>query len=346
MLRVLVADDSAVTRQYLAHLLGQDPALKVVGMARDGVEACEQAETLRPDVIIMDVHMPRRDGYEATRHIMERAPTPIVMVSASVDPAEVTTTFQAIQAGALAILEKPRGPDHAEEARDTRRLIETVKLMAEVRVVRRWPRNPRTAKPKTLPAPRAGETRIIAIGASTGGPQVLVDILGRLPGSLTVPIVIVQHMTPGFSVGLAEWLDRESKLTVKLAQAGELALPGTAYIAPDGAQLGITPIGRFHLTAENSHGDICPSASFLFDSVAEAYGPAAVGILLTGMGHDGASGLKHLRERGGVTIAQDEETSAIFGMPAAAIKLGAAQHVLAPSEIAQMICALAGAVGR
>ena len=352
MIRVLVVEDSAVTREYLAYLLGQDPALQVVGTARDGLEAVAQAERLKPDVILMDVYMPRMNGFEATRHIMERIPTPIVIVSASVLRDEVAMTFEALKAGALTVAQKPIGPDHPDQAESVRRLVETVKLMAEVKVVRRWPRSrdqgsgvrdrgeltvPRPLTP--VPSPPQ-KIRLIAIGASTGGPQVVADILARLPRDLAAPVLIVQHIAPGFTAGLAEWLGQATPLGVKLAESGETTRPGTVYLAPEGSQMGITQAGGIRLTKGSADDGFCPSASYLFESAAEAYGGAAIGILLTGMGRDGAAGLKRLLEAGGVTIAQDEESCVIFGMPGEAIRLGAAQYVLPPQQISETICSL------
>jgi len=340
MIRVLVADDSATVREYLAYVLGDDPALEVVGTARDGQEAVEQVERLKPDIVVMDVHMPRMNGFEATRQIMERTPTPIVIVSASISREEVALTFEALKAGALTVVDKPGGPDHPKHAESARRLVETVRLMAEVKVVRRWPRRERLAPPPMPSLTPERKIRLIAIGASTGGPQTVAEILGRLPGDLAVPILIVQHIAPGFTEGLAEWLDQTTPLAVKLAETGESVRSGTVYLARDGFQTGIKKDGRIRLTKEPMEDGFCPSASYLFQSVAEAYGRSAIGILLTGMGRDGAAGLKRLREVGGVTVAQDEESSVIFGMPGEAVRLGAAEHVLSPEEISVMIRSL------
>lgn len=223
MIRVLVADDSATVREYLIFLLGQDPELQVVGAACNGREAVEQAERLRPDVILMDVHMPRMNGYEATRQIMERVPMPIVMVSASLSRDEVAMTFEALKAGALMVVEKPGGPDHPSHAEAAKRLVEAVKLMAEVKVVRRWRTKEQVACPPTV---RARQFRVVAIGASTGGPQVVAEILRGLPRDLEVPLLVVQHIAPGFTRGLSEWLGMETRLTVKLAEAARRSGPG------------------------------------------------------------------------------------------------------------------------
>jgi len=342
MIRVLLAEDSAVTREYLVYLLDQDPVLRVVGTAPNGLEAVKQAEQIKPDIIVMDVHMPVMNGFEATRKIMERVPAPIVMISASLSREETALTFEALSAGALTVVDKPGGLDHPEHAESARRLVQTVKLMAEVKVVRRWPRRERPVPPSPIPTRPDRKIRLIAIGASTGGPPVLAQILRGLPPDLTVPVLIVQHIAPGFTEGLAEWLGQGTPLGVKVAQPGEAVRSGIVYLAPDRFQMGITKDGRIHLRGGPMADGFCPSASYLFESVAEGYGRSAIGILLTGMGRDGAAGLKRLREAGGATIAQDENTSVVFGMPQEAIRLGAAEYVLSPEQIARLIRTLVG----
>lgn len=345
MIRVLIAEDSAATREYLVSLLDADPALGAAGIARDGMEAVEQAERLRPDVILMDVHMPRLNGFEATRLIMERVPTPIVVVSASYSRDQEALTFEALRAGALAVVEKPPGPDHPGQPESARKLRETLRLMAEVKVVRRWPRRVHPAPPGPPPVSAAAPgrpLRLVAIGASTGGPAALCEILEELPGDLEAPILVVQHIAPGFTQGLVEWLDQGTELVVKLAQDGEQVRPGTVYVAPEGAQMGITAAGRIQLDADPGSDGFRPSASHLLAAVTRAYGRSALGVILTGMGRDGAQALLHLREAGGTTIAQDEATSVVFGMPGEAVRLGAAQYVLSPARIAETIRLLVG----
>jgi two-component system chemotaxis response regulator CheB len=337
MIRVMVAEDSAVTREYLDHLLSQDPALEVVGTVQNGLEAVEQAQRLRPDVILMDVHMPLMNGYEATRQIMERIPTPIVMVSSNMSHDQVAMTFEALKAGALTVLDKPYGLGHPDCDKTASQLQETVRLMAGVKVIRRWPRRDRSAPSPTLPVRACSNIQLIVIGASTGGPTVIVEILGSLPLNFPVPILVVQHIATGFTPGLVKWVGQSTPLQVKLAESGETAQPGTVYLAPHGAQMGITKHLQIHLNKEPTENHFCPSVSYLFESVAKAFGQSAMGILLTGMGQDGAGGLLQLSKAGGVTIAQDEETSVIFGMPGEAIRLGAAQYVLSPGQIAELL---------
>jgi two-component system chemotaxis response regulator CheB len=286
-------------------------------------------------VIVMDLEMPRIDGYEATRRIMERVPTPIVMVSAHASQFD-SKVFEALRVGALVLLNKPEGPGHPDAAAAALRLVATVKLMAEVRVVRRWAaREP--ARPTASVAINGRRIRVVAIGASAGGPPTVAEILAELPATLPCPVLLVQHIATGFAAGLAEWLARSTALAVRLAEDGAAARPGVVYVAPDGVQMGIGADGGITLTDEVEADGFRPSASYLMRSVARAHGASAIGVLLTGMGRDGAAGLLELRNAGGITIAQDRESSVVFGMPMEAIRLGAAEHVLPPSRISETI---------
>lgn len=342
MIKVLVVEDSPTVRDFLIHLLGSDPAIQVVGTAGNGEEALEAAIRYRPDVITMDIRMPKMDGLEATRRIMETRPIPIVIVSGNVDPTEATMTFRAMEAGALAVIPRPDGIGHPRHEISKRELLQTVKLMAEVKVIRRWPKAQHRTATSAQPLPRTvksapAKIQLIAIGASTGGPPALQTILSGLPKGLPVPVLIVQHIATGFVEGFMEWLNRSSRLPVHIAMQDEYVHPGHAYVAPDGVQMGISRNGTIALSlvkAENGH---CPSVSYLFRSVTNAYGTNAVGVLLTGMGHDGAAELKLLREKGAVTIAQDKESSIVHGMPGVAIGMGAAAYVLSPERIAMML---------
>jgi two-component system chemotaxis response regulator CheB len=340
VIRVVVAEDSAVSRELLVHILAQGPELAVVGAARDGEEAIRITERVRPDVVLMDIHMPKLDGYHATGWIMQNAPTPIVMITAA-DTRETALALEALRVGALTLLPKPPALDHPDHAAAARELVETVRLMADVKVVRRRAtrRDPRAHHPPAVAGER--RVRVVAIGASTGGPQALATILARLPRDLAVPLLVVQHIAPDFVGGLAAWLSAQTHLGVRVAVDGEAARPGTVYFAPDDAQMGITRAGRIRLSAEAARNGPCPSISHLFLSVAESYGQAAVGVLLSGMGADGAAGLLRLRRTGALTIAQHEETCVVFGMPREAIRIGAAAHVLAPTAVAELIRSLA-----
>ena len=340
MIKVLVVDDSSVTRELIVHILNEDPGIRVVGTASNGEEALEAVQRMQPDVITMDVHMPKLDGLEATRRIMETYPTPIIVVSGSMNPHDVAMTFRVTEAGALAALPLPTD---TVTARD---LVQTVKLMAEVKVVRRWVRV-QCKKPATQPVDAElaqytpAKVRVVALGASTGGPIILKTILDGLPGNFPAPVLIVQHMSVGFSHGFVEWLSQSSALPIRLAAHGEPILPAHVYVAPDEFQMQVKNDGRIALTRDEQENGMRPSASYLFRSVAEVYGCNAVAGLLTGMGRDGASELKLLRERGAVTFAQNKERSVVHGMPGEAIRLDAAMFVLAPSEIAPLLTKLA-----
>jgi two-component system chemotaxis response regulator CheB len=286
----------------------------------------------------MDVNMPKMDGFEATRIIMESNPVPVVIVSSVWKPDEVATTFRAVEAGAVAVVAKPSGPEHRDHAADVKRLVDTVRLMSEVRVVRRRWRNPMpSSTAPIIPTGLRSETCIVAIGASTGGPTVLQTILSSIPKTFPVPILMVQHIAQGFTQGLTQWLAETSGFNVRIATQFELAMPATAYFAPEGNHIAIGRDGRIVLSTEPPDNGIRPSIGRLFASVAAAYASRGAGVLLTGMGRDGAEQLKLIRERGGLSIAQNKESSLVFGMPGEAIKLQAAEHVLSPSQIAALL---------
>jgi two-component system chemotaxis response regulator CheB len=342
MIKVLIVEDSPVVRDLLTFILSSDPAIQVIGTARDGEEAVRAVRDKKPDIVTMDIVMPKMDGYQATRIIMENTPTPIVIVSASWDPGEVEKTFKAMEAGALAVLEKPVGIDHPNYGRITKELIQTVKLMAEVRVVRRRPRASHgKAAPVVSPdndtLPTTTDLRVVTIGASTGGPPVIETILSGLPKEFPAPLLIVQHIAAGFVQGFADWLARSSGFPVKVASHGEYPLPGRAYLAPDNLHMGVGSGGRILLSTDEPENSLRPAVSRLFRSVAEVFGQYAAGVLLTGMGKDGARELRLMREKGAVTIAQDKESSVVYGMPGEAVALNAATYVLPPARIAEFL---------
>ena len=340
-IKVLVVEDSPVVREFLVHVLRSDAAIEVIGVAGDGEDAVRAAGELRPDLITMDIHMPKLDGLEATRQIMQTAPVPIVIVSGSANGGEVAATFRAVEAGAVSFVARPRGIGHPEHAATAKELIQTVKAMAEVKVVRRWPRGRAAGHGRREPAVAARPVRVAAIGASTGGPLALQSILAGIPAGSPLSILIVQHMAPGFIEGFVNWLAPASALRLQLAAPGAPLLPGCAYVAPDGCHLQLDPGNRLsliHGEPENGHR---PSVCSLFRSVAEACGPQAAGVLLTGMGRDGAAGLKRMREKGAITIAQNRESSIVYGMPAEAVRLDAAEYVLPPERIAAALATLA-----
>ena len=343
MIRVLIVEDSPVEQELLRHLLDADPQLEVVGVAGDGEQAIAEVARLQPDLVTMDIHMPRLNGFDTTRRIMEQHPVPIVIVSGSFSRRDLDKTFRAMEAGALALVRKPRGIGHPAHQQDVRELLDTVKAMAEVTVIRRWPPQRReVSPPQPLPAPprKAEALSVIAIGASTGGPTTLRQILELLPSDLPVPLLVVQHMAKGFTTGLADWLAATTGLSVHLARNGETPLPGHVYLAPDNVHLQLGPDRRLRLCADPPENGLRPAVASLFRSVAASCGPHAMGILLTGMGRDGAAELGDIRRQGGVTVAQDEGSAIVFGMPGEAVRIGAAEFVLPPGRIAQLICRL------
>ncbi len=330
MIRVLIAEDSATTLELLCSMLESDAEIRVVGRAKNGAEAVALTKTVRPDVVVMDIHMPVLDGFRATRQIMIESPTPIVIVSATLDVKAVDVSLHALRLGALSVLEKPLGPGAEDYPETCARFIATIRAMSAVKVVRRWAENSMPAA--ELTAEQRSPLQIIAVAASTGGPTALLRLLSDLPPSLPVPVLIVQHMAPGFVAGLANWLSEGSGLKVQVAQTGERLENGVAYLAPDDHHLGLLDRRTLQVSSTPPCGGFRPSGTYLFESVARVYGSSAVGVILTGMGDDGCTGLGALRRAGGRIIAQDEATSVVFGMPAAAIAAGLV-HLTLPIDL-------------
>lgn len=340
-IRVLIVEDTRVVAEFLTHVLRSDARIDVVGVAVDGEEAVAAAQRLSPDVITMDINMPKMDGFEATRRIMEVRPVPIVVVCGALSTDEVAINFRAVEAGALAVIARP---NIAGDDAEIRELVNTVKLMSEVKVVRRWPRGkvPPPIEPRSDFARPAMPIQVIAIGASTGGPAALQTILSGLPKTFPYPVLIVQHMTPGFVQGFVEWLGNASGFPVRVACDGETLQPGHAYVAPDDFHMGVRRGNRVMLSREAKENLLRPSVSYLFASVVQLFGANAVGILLTGMGRDGVDELKRLHDAGAITVAQDEQSSVVHGMPGEAILIGAAQHILPPQAIARTLATMPG----
>src|SRR5688572_23819884 len=336
MIRVLVAEDSATTRELLVQILKSDPEIQVIGEAKNGEEAVQMTRRLHPDVVTMDIRMPLMDGFEATKQIMVEAPTPIVIVSASVDVREVEVSINALRVGALTVIAKPLGPGAPDFSEVSRHFLATVKAMSQVKVVRRWP-DRQTRLPS--PGPRSAErirARVVVMAASTGGPAALCHILAELPATFPVPVLVVQHIAQGFLSGFASWLNTNLSLRVKIAEPGETPAAHTIYLPPDDRHLGIEA-GKLVVSAGPPVGGFRPSASFLFESAARAYGAGTLAVVLTGMGQDGVEGLRLVHQAGGQVIVQDEASSVVYGMPAAAVRAGLSDAILPLKDIAARV---------
>jgi two-component system chemotaxis response regulator CheB len=340
MVRVVVAEDSLTLRELLVELLRSDPEIEVVGEAKTGAEAVELAARLRPDLIAMDIHMPVMDGLEATKEVMVRAQTPIVLITSSTSREDARLSLDALRAGALMVIPKPDNP--ASPAFDGRRehLLSMVKAMAQVKVVRQWQRHLARRPPVPRPPRRRPATQLIAMAASTGGPVSLQHILTSLPADCEIPIVIVQHIAEGFVAPLASWLNESCNLRVKVAEDGEPLAPRTVYLAPDRFHLGATSGGQAELSAAPPIGGHRPSATHLFSSAARSYGPRLTAVILTGMGRDGVDGLRQVKTAGGWVVAQDEASSVVYGMPGEAVREALVDVVLPLDEIGPYLATL------
>jgi len=345
--RVLVVDDSLTARKHLIEILSADPELEVAGEAEDGKRAIELCRTLRPDVMTLDMMLPVMSGVAVTEYVMAYCPTPILVVSSSTNRGELYKTYDALAAGAVDVFEKPSGhdPDGVWE----RGLVSSVKVVSRIRVIthirgRLGPigQNPGMPAPVT-PVTGSGGKSVIAIGGSTGGPAAIVEILRGLPPNFTIPILLVIHIGDPFSAAFAEWLDGLSTLRVRYAEDGEL-LPtvgkAAVVMAPPGSHLAVQR-GRLRLTNDPERNSCRPSVDVLFESLARELGGQTAACLLTGMGRDGAVGLLALRHAGALTIAQDEASCVVFGMPREAIQIGAAERILSLNEIAPALAAVA-----
>jgi two-component system chemotaxis response regulator CheB len=330
-IRVLVADDSELFRDLLSSVIAAEPGFEVVAVAADGNAAAALARTLKPDVITMDLNMPDVDGFSGIARIMAETPTPILVLTGNRAEA---VGFRALSLGALDIIEKPQ--ETTDLAEYGALLRSRLRLLAGVKVIRhlRGLRERRADEPRI-----AVRAELVVVGASLGGPRALATLLRGLPATFPAPIAVVQHIADGFTEGLASWLASESRLEVREARDGDVLRPGRVLLAPTGRHL-LVGDGAARLSDAPPVDTFKPSVTPLFQSAARAYGPRVCGVLLTGMGRDGAEGLKAIRTGGGPTLAQDEATSAVFGMPRAAIELGAVQRVLPIEEIARVLLEL------
>lgn len=347
-LRILIAEDSELFAAVLQETLAAESNLEVVGMARDGLEAVEMCAQLQPDLVMMDIHMPRLDGLSATEKIMAQTPTPILIITSDPRSQGVDLSFKALSAGALDLIAKPTRfplPDHERKS-----LLRKVRLLAQIPVVRHvrgtrlhtptppgfqpvdatTPSLPPSIRPTT---PTPSSTSVIGIVASTGGPRALAQLLADLPADFAASLLIVQHITHGFSAHLATWLNAHSPLTVLEARDGISIQPGHAYIAPTEQHLELTRSNRLRVFQAEPVKGHCPSGDLLLKSIARN-AKHAVGIILSGMGDDGTDGIEALHHTGALTLAQDKKSSVIYSMPRSAIARGAITRVTPIESIA------------
>ncbi len=348
-IRVLVVEDSLTVRRRLCEVLAADPGIEIAGEAEDGRRGIELCRDVRPDVVTLDMMLPVMSGLAATEYIMAHCPTPILIVSSSTNRGELFKTYEALAAGAVDVLEKPSGVE--PDGQWAERLISTVRLVSRIKVIT----HPRARlgslgcsapAPILAPAPTASPgvatPRVVALGASTGGPAAMIEILRALPAAYPLPVLLVLHIGEPFGSAFAEWLDAQTSHPVSFARDGEplRGARGRVVMAPPDRHL-VVRGERLFLTSDPERHSCRPSVDVLFSSLAREWGPASVACLLTGMGRDGADGLLAIRRAGGCTIAQDEATSVVYGMPREAVLLGAAQRVLPLGDIGPALVSLA-----
>lgn len=370
MIKILIAEDSPTVTMILQKIFAADDECQVIGTAKNGKEAVDKVKLLRPDIVTMDIRMPVMDGFEATKQIMTYHPTPILVISASVGKDDLNIAFNAIRAGALDIVEKPKGNLAMDYEYIGRDLIKKVKILSGVKVFhhvsgssirsRSESKVTPTAEASVKPTPgslsiKTPSTRemlaadkrlypkakapskqaeLVAIASSTGGPSALLKVLKFLPEIFPVPIVVVQHICEGFGQGFVDWLNKECILNVKTAERGEILAAGNIYVAPDGFHLLIDPGKVVRLSKSMPINGLRPCATLMMEAAAKVCGAATIGVILTGMGRDGADGMKAIKEAGGMTIAQSPETCVVFGMPKEAIELGVVDKILPVDRIA------------
>lgn len=334
-IKVLLVDDSQIALTLFKRMLAPAKDIIVVGMASNGKEALDIIPKTRPALICTDLHMPVMDGFELTKAVMELFPMPILVVSVSVKEGS-KNVFNVLEAGAVDIFQKPRGGTEADYLAIAGEFQRRIRIVAGVHVFKRFRQAEMASDVLRITAKNGfnnKKAKAVVIGASTGGPQALQALFSRLPSDFPLPIVCVQHIENGFLGGFIDWLRESSRMKVAIAVDGEVPQPGCVYFPPEGRHLVIDNSGRFVCLNENPLNGHRPSITVTLKSAAERFGSGVIGVLLTGMGSDGAEGMKAVAEAGGVTIAQNEKTSVVFSMPMHAIELGAADFVLPIDEI-------------
>lgn len=346
--RVLVVEDSLVVRILLTHIIARDPRLELAGAVESGEAALAAIETVRPDVISMDIRLPGIDGLETTRRIMASRPTPIVVIADSVEDSSLKISMNALRAGALSVVEKPVATTNDGYEAVAGQICTQLRIMAAVPVIRRRPIGAEWSARKTAPAPELpllsdtdAAPTVLAVAASTGGPPALAKVIGGLAADFPLPVLLVQHMGAAFMDGFAKWLDGVVPLSVDLARDGQVIQAGHVYVAPGDRHLELGPNGTLRVSDAAPVGGQRPAATVLFRSVARQAGAQGIGVLLTGMGEDGAQGLLDMRKAGAATVAEHESSAVVYGMPAAAVRLNAAARVLPVDQVAPHLVRLA-----
>ena len=338
---VLLVEDSLVEMAIIKKIL-EDNGIHVVGTAMNGLEALKKIPVLNPDVICTDYHMPEMDGMELTKQVMEKYPRPILVLSISAQPYQVHNIMNILKAGALDVMAKPLPHSGGVVCTDAKLLVEKIRILAGVKIISNHKKKAaQAANPaRVMPNDVLKVPQIIGIGSSTGGPQALLKILSELPEDFSIPIVCVQHISAGFLPGFVEWLNDNARLSVVAAEAGMTPHGGFVYVAPESQHLILDSDKRFKLVPADVGDIYLPSVDCLFTSLANVYHDACVGIVLSGMGSDGAQGVVAIHAHGGLTMAQDEESSVIFGMPKSAIETGAVTTVLPLQSISERLIKL------
>ncbi|WP_181705180.1 chemotaxis-specific protein-glutamate methyltransferase CheB [Chthonobacter rhizosphaerae] len=341
----MIVEDSAVVRRLLAHIVSRDSRLTVVAAVETAEEALMEVHRVQPDVISMDIRLPGMDGLEAISRIMAERPTPIVVIADAVEDTSLKISLNALRLGALSVVEKPVGLGNAKYETVAGTICTQLFIMSQVPVIRRRSIGQRPAPGRPVPdlAGPVAAPAVVAVAASTGGPPALARVLGALPADYPLPVLLVQHMGAPFMEGFAAWLDGLVPMTVRLAASDEVAKAGHVYVAPGDRHLSVAAAGGLlKVTDDAPVGGQRPSANVLFSSLAAVYGPRAVGVLLTGMGEDGAAGLTALRQAGGFTVTEDESTAVVYGMPAAAVRMGGSRVSLPLDLVGPRLLRLAG----
>lgn len=338
-IKVLVVDDSAFMRYVISKELSADPALQVVGMARDGIDAMQKIALLKPDVVTMDLEMPRMDGLTALERIMREEPVPVILLS-SLSQEGAAVTIRALELGAADFVPKPSAFQASSAETAWRQLVAKVKGAGGLdgrRLGGRAPLSPpksREATASAAPVPVASRSRVtkaervVVVGTSTGGPRALFEVVPRLPAKLPAGVLLVQHMPPGFTRSLANRLNDVSPLEVREAVEGDTIEPGLALLAPGDYHMAVRRGGRVSLEKSPAVHGVRPSVDVTMESAASVYGAATVGVVLTGMGTDGTSGAIAIRRAGGTVMAEDESTCVVYGMPRSVRDAGAADRVI------------------